>query len=86
MVRVFIGFVLLGLMCLCSIVSYASTFDDVADVLKELKSKNAGVRASAAREIGRLGAISRFGRQRRNSRAVENHQKGPGDQHAQSRD
>ncbi|HEV8060165.1 MAG TPA: HEAT repeat domain-containing protein [Gemmataceae bacterium] len=57
MVRFLTAFVLLGLMCLCSVVSYASVVDDVADVLKELKSKNAGVRASAAKEVGRLGAV-----------------------------
>jgi HEAT repeat protein len=55
--RVLFGIVLVGLMCVCSMVSFAYSADDIADVLKELKSKNATVRAAAAREVGRLGAV-----------------------------
>ena len=57
MVRILTAFVLLGLISFTAVVDDALADDDLTTLLKELKSKNAGVRASAAREIGRLGAV-----------------------------
>jgi HEAT repeat protein len=57
MVRILSAFVLLGMIGSTAVVVAARTDDDMTALLKELKSKNAGVRAAAAREVGRLGAI-----------------------------
>jgi HEAT repeat protein len=35
----------------------AAVDDDMAAVLKDLKSKNAGIRTAACREVGRIGAV-----------------------------
>ena len=57
MLRILSAFVLLGMIASTSIVEADSADDDMSALLKELKSKNASVRAAAAREVGRLGAV-----------------------------
>jgi hypothetical protein len=53
--------IFLGLIGYSTFVDDALANDDIATLLKELKSKNAGVRVAAAREVGRLGAVRAAG-------------------------
>jgi HEAT repeat protein len=58
MIRILSALVLLGLISTAAIEAEEIRFDDnLTELLKELKSKHATVRASAAKEFGRLGAI-----------------------------
>jgi HEAT repeat protein len=57
MLRVLASLVLLGLISVLAFVDDALADDDLAAVLKDLRSKNAGTRAAAAREVGRIGAV-----------------------------
>ncbi len=57
MLRILTAFCLLGMIGTAAIEGETETDDNLNSLLKELKSKSSTVRTSAAKEIGRLGAI-----------------------------
>lgn len=57
MLRMLAALVLFGLVSSTAILHGAFADDDVTTLLKDLRSKNPGTRTSAAREVGRIGAI-----------------------------
>lgn len=56
MLRFLTALMLVGLICASALVHDAWA-DDITSLLKDLKSKNAGTRIAAAREVGRIGAV-----------------------------
>jgi HEAT repeat protein len=57
MMRILCFFALLGLISFSACADASLSDDDIAAVLKDLKSKNAGIRTAAARDVGRIGAV-----------------------------